>query len=66
MRADLAELKQRIERGEYEVDADAIARAIIRRRTPGQTVSEVLVPTEVDRGPVRSDEAEPPSRRDVA
>jgi len=66
MRADLEELKGRIDRGDYEVDPHAIARAIIGRRGRGQAVSDVLVPAEVDRGAVGADEPEPAPGRDRA
>ncbi|MBV9213017.1 MAG: flagellar biosynthesis anti-sigma factor FlgM [Actinobacteria bacterium] len=65
MRAELEELKRRIESGEYDVDPQAIAGAILRRRGSGQSVSDVLVPAQVDRGAIPPDQAEPPARRDL-
>ena len=66
MQGDLEDLKRRIDTGEYEVNPHAVARAIIGRRTPGQPVSDVLVPAEVEQSAIGSDEPETPPRRDVA
>ena len=66
MRPDLEDLKRRIAAGEYEVDAHLIAGAILKRRAGGQTLSDVLVPAEVDRGAVRSEKPQPSPGRDLA
>jgi len=66
MHADLEELKQRIATGRYEVDPHAIAGAILRRRAVGQTVSDVLVPAEVDGGAVRAEQPKPGPGGDAA
>ena len=67
---------ERVRRGEYEVDAHAIAEAMIRRwRSPGGLASgedtpppsSVLVPTEpLDDPAVRSDEDKPEAGGDLA
>jgi hypothetical protein len=38
-RATLASLKARIDRGEYEIDADAVAEALIRRLRAARPLS---------------------------
>jgi hypothetical protein len=60
-----SELAERIARGEYVVDAEAVAEAMIERwrRQP----SLVLVaPQPLDDPSIRADEGEPVTRRDVA
>jgi Anti-sigma-28 factor, FlgM len=66
MRTDLEDLKQQIASGRYEVDPHVIAGAILKRRSAGQTVSDVLVPAEVDGGPVVAEKPKPGPGRDAA
>jgi hypothetical protein len=60
---------ERVRRGQYEVDARAVAEAMIRRwKNPGGFGrSAVLVPREaLDRAAVRADERESKARGDLA
>ena len=57
------ELRIRIARGEYSVDAHAVAQAIIDR-VAGP--SGVFVPAQLDRLVVHADQDEPPSGLDAA
>jgi hypothetical protein len=59
-----ATLVERVRRGEYEVDPDAVAGAMIRR---WKTMSFVLVAAQaLDEPAVRADEREPHTSSDVA
>jgi hypothetical protein len=59
-----ASLVERIRRGDYEVDADAVAEAMIRR---WKSMSFMLVAAQaLDDPAVRPDEGEPESGPDVA
>ena len=66
MQADLEDLRYRIAAEEYEVDPQAVAGAILKRRRGGQPLSEVLVPAEVEGRAIRSEQAEPAPGGDVA
>ena len=63
--AGLDELAERIARGEYQVDAQAVAEAMMRRWPSGRSM--VLVAAQALHGPaVGPDEDEPVARRDLA
>jgi hypothetical protein len=57
-------LVDRVRRGDYEVDARAVAEAMMRRWSSGSVV--LVAPQAVDEPAVRSDEGEPGAGPDVA
>ena len=57
------ELRTRIARGDYDVDPQAVAQAIIDRIA---SPSGVFVPAELDRLVALADQDEPPSGQDAA
>ena len=56
-------LVDRVRRGDYEVDAHAVAEAMMRRWSSGSVV--LVAPQALDKPAVRSDEGEPGAGPDV-